>query len=189
MSAPAEDPVVEVDLGIVAGGVQHRRQEFQRCEGTVELPPAVGGDDDSAVVDDQACVGGVLDAFDDQWPMPQAAQPRKIADRDRLVEHQADHVRVRAGQAAEAAYAVAEAAGHYERALDLTPSERQVAVAVASGATNRETADRLFLGVNTVEATLSRVYRKLGIRSRAELATVLEQRPADAASQRARPPN
>jgi DNA-binding CsgD family transcriptional regulator len=64
-----------------------------------------------------------------------------------------------------------------------------VAVAVASGATNREAADRLFLGVNTVEATLSRVYRKLGIRSRAELATVLKQRPADAASQRARPPN
>jgi DNA-binding CsgD family transcriptional regulator len=79
--------------------------------------------------------------------------------------------------------------GRAPSAGDLTPSEHQVAVAVASGATNREAADRLFLSVNTVEATLSRVYRKLGVRSRTELGTVLRDRPADAASPRTRPPN
>jgi len=58
--------------------------------------------------------------------------------------------------------------------LELTPSERQVAEAAASGATNREVAERLFLSVNTVEATLTRVYRKLGVRSRTELARALK---------------
>ena len=36
--------------------------------------------------------------------------------------------------------------------------------------TNRDVAAKLFISLNTVEATLARVYRKLGIRSRAELA-------------------
>ena len=40
---------------------------------------------------------------------------------------------------------------------------------VTEGMTNREAADRMFVSVKTVEANLSRVYRKLGIRSRAEL--------------------
>jgi len=40
----------------------------------------------------------------------------------------------------------------------------------ASGMTNRDVAAKLFISLNTVEATLARVYRKLGIRSRAELA-------------------
>ena len=45
----------------------------------------------------------------------------------------------------------------------------------ASGATNREIASRLFLSVKTVEANLSRCYRKLGVRSRVELARGLER--------------
>ena len=51
----------------------------------------------------------------------------------------------------------------------LTETERAVAELAASGLTNREVADRTFLAVKTVEANLARVYRKLGIRSRAEL--------------------
>jgi DNA-binding NarL/FixJ family response regulator len=39
--------------------------------------------------------------------------------------------------------------------------------------TNREIAAALFVSEKTVEANLSRVYRRLGIRSRAELARVL----------------
>jgi len=66
--------------------------------------------------------------------------------------------------------------GRAPSGLDLTPAEREVAEAVAAGATNRETADRLFMSVNTVEATLSRVYRKLSVRSRTELAKVLRER-------------
>jgi DNA-binding CsgD family transcriptional regulator len=53
---------------------------------------------------------------------------------------------------------------------DLTPTERRVADLVASGKTNREVAKELFLTVNTVESNLTRVYRKLGVRSRTELA-------------------
>jgi DNA-binding NarL/FixJ family response regulator len=52
---------------------------------------------------------------------------------------------------------------------ELTPSERRVAELAASGLTNREVAATVFVSPKTVEANLSRVYRKLGIHSRAEL--------------------
>ncbi|MEU6099312.1 helix-turn-helix transcriptional regulator [Streptomyces flaveolus] len=51
----------------------------------------------------------------------------------------------------------------------LASMERQVASLVMEGATNREIAARLFVSVKTVEATLTRVYRKLGIRSRVDI--------------------
>jgi DNA-binding NarL/FixJ family response regulator len=52
----------------------------------------------------------------------------------------------------------------------LTSTERQIAELVATGKTNREVAAELFVTVSTVEANLTRVYRKLGVRSRTELA-------------------
>jgi DNA-binding CsgD family transcriptional regulator len=55
--------------------------------------------------------------------------------------------------------------------LSLTPTEGKVAELVAAGNTNREVADTLFVSVHTVEANLKRIYRKLGIRSRTELAS------------------
>jgi DNA-binding CsgD family transcriptional regulator len=54
--------------------------------------------------------------------------------------------------------------------LDLTPTEEKVAALVAAGSTNREAADALFISIHTVEANLKRIYRKLGVRSRTELA-------------------
>lgn len=59
--------------------------------------------------------------------------------------------------------------GRHAPATELTPTEDQVADLVAGGLTNKEVAERLFLSVKTVEANLSRVYRKLGLRSRSEL--------------------
>lgn len=53
--------------------------------------------------------------------------------------------------------------------LELTPTEQRVAELAASGLTNRQVAEALFVSPKTVEANLARVYRKLGIRSRAEL--------------------
>jgi DNA-binding CsgD family transcriptional regulator len=53
--------------------------------------------------------------------------------------------------------------------VDLTPTERQVADLAASGVKNRDVAAELFISVKTVEANLTNVYRKLGIRSRAQL--------------------
>ncbi|MGF1431078.1 AAA family ATPase [Kitasatospora sp. LaBMicrA B282] len=55
----------------------------------------------------------------------------------------------------------------------LTASEQRMAGLAADGATNREVAAALFVSVKTVEGTLSRVYRKLGVRSRAGLARAL----------------
>jgi DNA-binding CsgD family transcriptional regulator len=56
---------------------------------------------------------------------------------------------------------------------ELTPQELQVALLVARGATNRETGASLFLSPKTIEAHLGRVYRKLNVRSRTELAHLL----------------
>ncbi|WP_435137638.1 AAA family ATPase [Actinacidiphila sp. bgisy144] len=55
----------------------------------------------------------------------------------------------------------------------LTPAEARVADLVRGGATNREVAAELFISVKTVEGTLSRLYRKFGVRSRTELAHVM----------------
>ena len=55
----------------------------------------------------------------------------------------------------------------------LTVSERRVAELAASGMSNREIAQQLFVTVKAVEWHLSNVYRKLGIRSRTRLAEAL----------------
>jgi DNA-binding CsgD family transcriptional regulator len=56
------------------------------------------------------------------------------------------------------------------RDRELTNAERRVASLVAAGRTNREAAAQLFTTVATVEAHLTRIYRKVGVRSRTELA-------------------
>jgi len=56
------------------------------------------------------------------------------------------------------------------RADDLTPQEQSVAALVAGGMSNREVAGELYLSVKTVQYHLTRIYGKLGIRSRTELA-------------------
>jgi DNA-binding CsgD family transcriptional regulator len=61
--------------------------------------------------------------------------------------------------------------------LELTPTEWSVAGLVSEGRTNREVADALFMSPSTVQAHLKHIYRKLGVRSRTELAAGLE-RPA-----------
>jgi DNA-binding CsgD family transcriptional regulator len=53
---------------------------------------------------------------------------------------------------------------------ELTPAELEVASLVAEGKMNKEIAAALWISEKTVEAHLSRIFRKLGIRNRAELA-------------------
>jgi ATP/maltotriose-dependent transcriptional regulator MalT len=60
----------------------------------------------------------------------------------------------------------------------LTAHESQVAGLVQRGAKNKEVAAALFVTEKTVEYHLSNVYRKLGIRSRAELVWLLAQEPS-----------
>jgi DNA-binding CsgD family transcriptional regulator len=55
----------------------------------------------------------------------------------------------------------------------LTENELLVARLAATGLTNREVADRMFISRRTVEANLARAYRKLGIHSRAELGATM----------------
>ncbi len=55
----------------------------------------------------------------------------------------------------------------------LTPTEARIAELVGGGATNREVAAKLFISVKTVEGTLSRIYRKFGVRSRTALALAI----------------
>lgn len=52
----------------------------------------------------------------------------------------------------------------------LTPTERRIADLVSAGQTNPEIAATLYISVKTVEANLTRIYRKLGLRSRIDLA-------------------
>jgi DNA-binding NarL/FixJ family response regulator len=55
-----------------------------------------------------------------------------------------------------------------ERAAGLSGREREVMRLVATGATNREIAARLYLSPHTVKEHTSTIYRKLGVRNRAE---------------------
>jgi DNA-binding CsgD family transcriptional regulator len=107
-------------------------------------------------------------------------------------------VRAAEGDLAAAAGALEEALDHhrryalpFERARTplaygsvLTGAEGRVAELVVQGLSNKEVAARLFVTVGTVEATLTRVYAKLAVRSRSQLARTLERR-ADV-SQRAK---
>jgi DNA-binding CsgD family transcriptional regulator len=58
---------------------------------------------------------------------------------------------------------------------ELTVGERSVAELAAAGETNREIGARLYLSPKTVETVLTRVYRKLGVRSRTQLARRLHE--------------
>jgi DNA-binding NarL/FixJ family response regulator len=64
---------------------------------------------------------------------------------------------------------------------ELTPAEQRVAELVGRGRSNKEVAAELVVTVRTVESNLTRVYRKLGVRSRAELVRRLSARDPEEA--------
>ena len=71
--------------------------------------------------------------------------------------------------------------GGRTRIEGLTPAEGRIAALVAEGRTNREVAAALFLTEHTVATALTRVYRKLGVRSRTELARLAQTQDANLA--------
>ena len=90
--------------------------------------------------------------------------------------------RVGAGRLASRAETELRATGARPRRLalsgvdSLTASERRIAELAGQGLTNREIAQLLFVTARTVEGHLTSVFRKLGLDSRTELATALEER-------------
>ena len=67
------------------------------------------------------------------------------------------------------------AIGGRTRSEGLTAAEQRVADLVAKGRTNAEVAAALFLSERTVASHLTRIYAKLGVRSRTELARKLSE--------------
>lgn len=61
----------------------------------------------------------------------------------------------------------------------LTPSQQRVAEMAASGSTNKDIAAAMFISTKTVEHNLTKIYRKLGIGSRAELGRRMDQGRTD----------
>ncbi|TAJ48539.1 MAG: LuxR family transcriptional regulator [Herbiconiux sp.] len=70
---------------------------------------------------------------------------------------------------------------HVSAASRLSVRESEIAALAAAGHANREIAAELVLSIRTVETHLLRVYKKLGIRGRSELATALEHPVVDRA--------
>lgn len=103
----------------------------------------------------------------------------RVDARTRLRQALAIFEQLGGGTWAEKARSELRASGETIRAHDptardeLTPQELKVALVIADGASNQEAAAALFLSAKTIEAHLGRVYRKLGIRSRTELARQL----------------
>jgi DNA-binding CsgD family transcriptional regulator len=60
---------------------------------------------------------------------------------------------------------------------ELSPHERRIAALVSEGLTNKEVAAALYVSDRTVESALTQIYRKLGVRSRTELARKLGSDP------------
>jgi DNA-binding CsgD family transcriptional regulator len=67
--------------------------------------------------------------------------------------------------------------GTAETRYNLTPQESRISELALHGASNQDIAAQMFISLGTVEYHLHKVYRKLGIRSRTQLATSLRQPP------------
>jgi DNA-binding CsgD family transcriptional regulator len=96
---------------------------------------------------------------------------RSVDARARLLEAAATFERLGAQPWADRARQELIAVG--PEAEHLTPQEHRVVVLVAQGSTNREVASALFLSQKTIEFHLRNVFRKLGLRSRTELANLV----------------
>lgn len=99
---------------------------------------------------------------------------RKREARDQLREAYETFARLEAGPWADRARRELRSTGEKIRRArasgeELTPQERQIALQVAEGKSNKQVAAALFLSPKTIEFHLSRVYRKLELASRAEL--------------------
>ena len=134
----------------------------------------------SVAVEDRTLIGLALNRHRSDF------SPRDLAVVARLQPHLAaafDHAVLRGRQAEVVRRQDALSA----RLSVLTVREREVAALVSGGSTNRRTARALLISERTVEKHVANVLRKLGARSRAELATLLHPVPGPATSEPAAP--
>jgi len=71
---------------------------------------------------------------------------------------------------------LARVSGRVPRPGELSATELQVAELIAQGVSNRAAAAELFVTVRTIESTLTKIYSKLGVQSRTQLASHLRSR-------------
>ncbi|SCF08411.1 regulatory protein, luxR family [Micromonospora coriariae] len=106
---------------------------------------------------------------------------RKLPARQALEAAVAEFTEIGAAAFADRARAeLARVGGRPPTPRHLTATEERVAQLAARGRTNRAIADELFVSPKTVEANLARIYRKLGISTRAELGAAMTRADAQA---------
>jgi DNA-binding NarL/FixJ family response regulator len=151
------------------------RATASRCRGLVLLAER----DDAAAVDELRQAVEAYDRLGFPWDGARTLVALGVAQRRlkrRLEARRSLEEAVRSfdelGSAGWATHARAELARVGGRTTNdgLTPTEQRVAELVAQGLPNKEVAAALVVSVSAVEANLTRIYAKLGIRSRAELA-------------------
>ncbi len=108
-----------------------------------------------------------------RWGRRRAAATVLAAARARLADAGADRLLARAERELAACGLRPVKRSTAANGAALTPQEQAVARLVAAGRTNREAAAELVISAKTVEHHLSRIYAKLGVRSRTELAARL----------------
>jgi DNA-binding NarL/FixJ family response regulator len=173
------------------GGAERRISVHRGTAVRLDRPAAVARADRTTALllaaqgalDDAAGAASAAVAGYDRAPIPfEAAQAwvtlgqierrrrRKAAARHALARAVEGFGTIGAARAADEAASELRRIGTRTSAGALTESERRVAELVAAGRTNREAAAALFMSEKTVEANLSRIYAKLGVRGRTELA-------------------
>jgi DNA-binding CsgD family transcriptional regulator len=150
-----------------------------RCRG--QIAAARGEIDEAMTLLDEAAVRH--EELDDRYGRARALLALGVARRrarqkrparDAIAEALAGFEQLGAATWIERARSELGSIGGRSREDGLTPAEQRVAALVAEGRTNREVAAALFLGERTVASHLTHIYAKLGIRSRTELARMLD---------------
>ncbi|HEY4790565.1 MAG TPA: LuxR C-terminal-related transcriptional regulator, partial [Actinomycetes bacterium] len=165
-------------LGAPAGVRQRLEELAGRLEG--RLAALLASSAGALAADDGAALDRVGAAFQDLGAFLLAAEAKAAAAR----AHRATGRDASANASQEGAAALAAACqgaltpglGPVLPVSVLTIREREVAMLAAAHTSSREIATRLHLSVRTVDNHLGRIYAKLGVSSRAQLATLLEVR-------------